>query len=109
MPSESEIGPVERLVTSVKQIQSGSDMKILDICMLKYCSAQRFTRQDTRLICNANVRESNESNEITEAKVWAAFKIVAASLEVRGAFKFVDCFLHHGILKLCLPVPFCFI
>ena len=35
---------VERLVTSVKQIQDGSDMKILEIC-----STRRFTRRDTSL------------------------------------------------------------
>ena len=41
--------------------------------------------------------------------LWAAFKIVAASLEARGAFKIVACFLYHGTSKVCLQVHFCFI
>ena len=40
---------------------------------------------------------------------WAAFKFVVASLEARGAFKIVACFLHHGNSKVCLQVHFCFI
>ena len=32
----------------------------------------------------------------------AAFKIVAARLAVRGAFKIVACFLHNGNSKDCL-------
>ena len=32
----------------------------------------------------------------------AAFKIVAARLAARGAFKIVACFLHNGNSKVCL-------
>ena len=44
---------------------------------------------------------------LSEAKnldcvVISIFKIVAASLEARGAFKIVACFLHHGNSKVCL-------
>ena len=33
---------------------------------------------------------------------WAAFKIVAARLAARDAFKIVACFLHNGNSKVCL-------
>ena len=42
-------------------------------------------------------------------RVSAVFKIEAASLEARGAFKIVICFLHHGNSKVCLLVHFRFI
>ena len=34
--------------------------------------------------------------------LWAMFKIVAARLAARGAFKIVACFLHNGNSKVCL-------
>ena len=45
----------------------------------------------------------------TQGTSWAAFNIVVASLEVRGAFKIVACFLRHGNSKVCLQVHFRFI
>ena len=33
---------------------------------------------------------------------WAVFKIVAASLKARSAFKIVACFLYHTNSKVCL-------
>ena len=39
----------------------------------------------------------------------AAFKIVVASLEARGVFKILACFLHHNNSKVCLQVHFRFI
>ena len=38
----------------------------------------------------------------TNTGIWAAFKIVAARLAARGAFKIVACFLHNGNSKVFL-------
>ena len=56
-------------------------------------------RYQLKLICNVR-----ENNEFTDANVRAVFKIVAASLEARGAFNLnliLNAALYHRLRMYC--------